>query len=317
MNIGFTVVSRNYLPAARALAQSFLAHNAGWQFCIGLLERKSVIVTSLPGEELLYVEDLGIPEFEAMNRQYSIFELSCALKPFYAHYFFVARGAEKVIYLDSDILLFSAFRMFEQFPESEIFLTPHLLASDGRVDQYELHMLQGGIYNGGFVGLRQGSQSLDFLTWWKARLAEYCYQGKPGLFVDQVWLNHVPAYFTKTCIVQDPGYNVAYWNLPGRRITGNYRVNESNELVFFHYSGYKLSEPERMSVYQELLSFSSRPDVKPLFEKYAGALRQFGHDEYAGFKCTLGDASRNRPSYKNERNPVLRAVKKVLHKLGL
>ena len=305
------------MPAARALAQSFLAHNPGWQFSIGLLERKSAAVTALPGEELIYVEDLGIPEFEAMNRQYSIFELSCALKPFYADYFFASRAAERVIYLDSDIVVFSSFRIFDQHPDAEIFVTPHLLASDGRVEQYELHMLQGGIYNGGFVGLRRSSQTLDFLAWWKTRLAEYCYQGKPGLFVDQVWLNHVPAYFNKTHIVQDPGYNVAYWNLPGRKITDNYKVNVSSELVFFHYSGYKLGEPERMSVYQDLLSFSSRPDVKPLFDKFAGALRQFGHDEYAGFKCTLGDASRNRPSYKNERNPVLRAVKKIMFKLGL
>lgn len=317
MNVAFTVVSLNYLPAARALAESFLRHNPGWQFSIGLLERKSVSVESMPGEELIFVEDLGIPEFEAMNRQYSIFELSCALKPFYAHHFFTARGAEKVIYLDSDILVFGPFRMYDRYPESEVFLTPHLLASDGRVDQYELHMLQGGIYNGGFVGLRRGAQSLDFLVWWKKRLAEYCYQGKPGLFVDQVWLNHVPAYFDKTCILQDAEYNVAYWNLPGRRISGNYRVNESSDLVFFHYSGYKLAEPERMSVYQDLLSFSSRPDVKPLFDVYAESLRRHGHDAFAAFKCTLGDASRNRPSYKNERNPALRAVKKIMHKLGL
>ncbi len=317
MNVAFTVVSLNYLPAARALAESFLRHNPGWQFSIGLLERKSVSVESMPGEELIFVEDLGIPEFEAMNRQYSIFELSCALKPFYAHHYVTARGAEKIIYLDSDILVFGLFRMYDRYPESEVFLTPHLLASDGRVDQYELHMLQGGIYNGGFVGLRRGAQSLDFLVWWKKRLAEYCYQGKPGLFVDQVWLNHVPAYFDKTCILQDAGYNVAYWNLPGRRISGNYRVNESSDLVFFHYSGYKLAEPDRMSVYQDLLSFSSRPDVKPLFDVYAESLRRHGHHAFAGFKCTLGDASRNRPSYKNERNPALRAVKKIMHKLGL
>lgn len=317
MNIAFTVVSRNYLPAARALAQSFLQNNPGWQFSIGLLERKSVTVAALPGEELVYVEDLAIPEFEAMNRQYSIFELSCALKPFYAHHFFVTRNAEKVIYLDSDILVFSAFRIYEQHPDAEIFLTPHLLASDGRVDQYELHMLQGGIYNGGFVGLRQGTQSLEFLAWWKKRMAEYCYQGKPGLFVDQLWLNHVPAYFDKTCILQDAGYNVAYWNLPGRRISGQYRVNESSDLVFFHYSGYKLAEPERMSVYQDLLSFSSRPDVKPLFDRYAESLRHHGHDAFAGIKCTLGDPSRNRPAYKNERNPVLRAIKKLAFQLGI
>ncbi|MBL7850975.1 MAG: glycosyl transferase, partial [Cyclobacteriaceae bacterium] len=288
MNIAFTVVSRNYLPAARSLAQSFLQHNPGWQFSIGLLERKSVTVEALPGEELLYVEDLAIPEFEAMNRQYSIFELSCALKPFYAHYFFNARGADRVIYLDSDILVFSAFRLYEQHPETEIFITPHLLASDGRVEQYELFMLQGGIYNGGFVGLRRGPQALDFLGWWKDRMTKYSFQGKPGLFVDQVWLNHAPAYFDRTCIVQDPGCNVAYWNLTGRKISGNYRVNEASDLIFFHYSGYKLGEPDRMSVYQDLLSFSSRPDVKPLFDTYAVMLRELGHDEYSRFKCTLG-----------------------------
>lgn len=317
-NIAFTVVSLNYLPYARALAQSFLRHHPDYQFYIGMLERKSVKVETQPGENILFVEDLALPEFEAMNSQYSIFELSCALKPFYAHHFLTSLSAEKVIYLDSDILVFSHFRLFDEHPKAEIFLTPHLLATDGRLELYELHMLQGGIYNGGFVGLRKGPQSLDFLAWWKARLADYCYQGKKGLFVDQLWLNHVPGYFNKTEVVHDPGYNVAYWNLQGRTVdfrNGEYVINGLHPLIFFHYSGYKVSEPDRMSVYQDLLTFTSRPDVKSLFDEYARVLKEQQLDRYSRIKCTLGVVSRNRPSYKNEKNPLTRAIKKTIYKV--
>lgn len=313
MNIAYTVVSLNYLPFARALGDSFLRHNPGYQFCIGLLERKSVKVEPRDGEQIVYVEDLQIPEFEAMNRQYSIFELSCALKPFYADYFFTRHQAEHVIYLDSDILVFGKFRMFEQHPDAEVFLTPHLLGSDGRLDVHELHMLAGGIFNGGFTAYRRGTQSMDFLSWWKARLAEYCYQGKKGLFVDQLWLNLVPGYFDKTEVIMNPGYNVAYWNLAGRVISPKgegFLVNNEFDLMFFHYSGYKLAEPERVSVYQDALTFANRPDIRPLFELYVRDLKANEFDRYAPMKCSLGDASRNRPSYKDERNPLLRAVKK-------
>lgn len=318
MPIAYTVVSLNYLPYARALSDSFLRHHPGWQFCIGLLERKSVKVDALSGEDLVYVEDLHIPEFEVMNRQYSIFELSCALKPFYADYLFTHRGAEQVIYLDSDILVFSRFRMFEQHPQAEIFLTPHLTGTDGRLSVHELHMLSGGIFNGGFVGFRKGIQASDFLSWWKSRLAEYCYQGKKGLFVDQLWLNLVPGYFDKTFLIRDPGYNVAYWNLEGRKVSAfanGYRVNEEFDLVFFHYSGYKVSEPERISVYQDLLTFTLRPDVRPLFDEYVRTLKAFEIDRYASIQCSLGDTSRNRPAYKDEQNPLLRAVKKGAFKV--
>ncbi len=319
MKIAYTVVSLNYLPYARSLAASFRRHNPGYTFYIGMLERKGVPVDARDGEQVVMVEDLQIPEFEAMNRQYSIFELSCALKPFFADYFFSRSGAEEVIYLDSDILVFSKLNLFEQHADKEIFITPHLLGTDGRVDEYELHMLAGGIINGGFTAYRRGPQSLDFLSWWKARMTEYCYQGKKGLFVDQLWLNLVPGYFDKSFLVRDAGYNVAYWNLDGRKISTSgdgYFVNGESKLVFFHYSGYKLSQPDRISVYQDLLNFSDRPDIKPLFDAYVRALKENEVDKYASISCSLGDTSRIRPSYKDERNLVIRAFKKAAHNVG-
>lgn len=318
MKVAYTVVSLNYLPYARALAESFLRHNPDFTFYIGMLERKTVAVDARDGERIMMVEDLAIPEFEAMNRQYSIFELSCALKPFFADHFFSRGGAEEVIYLDSDILVFSKFRIFEQHPDKDIFITPHLLSTDGRVDEYELHMLAGGIINGGFTAYRRGPQTLDFLSWWKARMTEYCYQGKKGLFVDQLWLNLVPGYFDKSFLVRDVGYNVAYWNLEGRKISlsgDGYVVNGESKLVFFHYSGYKLSQPDRISVYQDRLTFQDRPDIRPLFDAYAAALKANAVDAYASLTCSLGNASRNRPAYKDERNLVRRALKKAAYKV--
>lgn len=60
----------------------------------------------------------------------------------------------------------------------------------------ELAVLAGGVYDGGVLAVRRGSE--PFLEWWAERLA-----AEPDLVAPQHWLNLVPGYFDCT-ILRDP-----------------------------------------------------------------------------------------------------------------
>jgi hypothetical protein len=70
-----------------------------------------------------------------------------------------------------------------------------------------------------------------------------------GTFVDQKWIDLVPAFFDKVCILKHPGCNIAYWNLHERTLSqGKDAILVNNQpLCFFHFSGVKASKPDVLS----------------------------------------------------------------------
>ena len=66
-----------------------------------------------------------------------------------------------------------------------------------------------------------------------------------GFFVDQRWVDFAAGLVPHLTILRDPGYNLAYWNLPKRDLRWDaehgYTV-DGVPLRFFHFSGY---DPER------------------------------------------------------------------------
>ena len=106
-----------------------------------------------------------------------------------------------------------------------------------------------------------------------------------GLFTDQLWVNFAPVYFKDDIhVITEPGYNVAYWNLDERDLEesgGKYVVKTSEgasgPLIFFHYSGYKFAEDSKISVYDCLYDFESRPVLVGLFRQYREAVLRNGY----------------------------------------
>ena len=128
--------------------------------------------------------------------------------------------------------------------EHDIVFTPHLTIPELNeidIQNNELCALQHGVYNLGFVAVRNSDEGIKFAKWWDNRLELYCYDDIPkGIFTDQRWCDLAPAYFN-VFILKDPGYNMAPWNLSTRKISYKNKkilVNDKYELVFFHYSGF-------------------------------------------------------------------------------
>jgi len=281
--LGFTLCSNNYIAHAKTLAESWRVHHPECRFVVGLVDRKHPDINyELPGDcELLPVEQLRIVDFERLVLKYDIVELNTAVKPFYFEYFL--REERSVIYLDPDIYLFSPLHIAKNVLDDwHIALTPHICSPVDGSGPNDMHLLRGGIFNLGFLGLSRSDPTQEFLQWWKARMKRYAYHNQiQGLFYDQVWLNYAPVFLSRCHIIRDLGYNVANWNLHERTITESndgFFINRTTRLVFFHFSHYDPRTPTIIAHYNHRYTFVNRPDLTSVFANYRRQLMKNGHD---------------------------------------
>ncbi|HEX8315927.1 MAG TPA: hypothetical protein VF609_13090 [Flavisolibacter sp.] len=298
MNLAFTICSANYLPYAKAVGDSLIKHNPGYQFIIALADEYQVSNTSFfEPHQVVPVQQMNIPGLAEMNNRYNIFELSCALKPFVSRYLLTLHPhCQALFYFDSDIILFSSLQKAENILQTNfLLLTPHLaspLPYEAAVAT-ELDILRTGIYNAGFFGLKNTEEGFVFLDWWEQRLRHHCFNDAAhGLFVDQLWLSLAPVFFRNCFVLYDPGYNLAYWNFLERRLSiwdGQYLVNEKHPLVFYHYSGYDIQQPEKISRHQrEGLTLTTLPEYKSLFDAYRTAINANNTENFFSLPTTMG-----------------------------
>ncbi|HSR52394.1 MAG TPA: glycosyltransferase family 4 protein [Acidobacteriota bacterium] len=280
-----TIVSNNYLAFARVLATSFKEHNPGGEVYTLIVDRPdSRIDYDAEPFEAVFAEDLGIADFRNMAFRYSILELNTAVKPFWLSYLHRTYGLSQVCYFDPDILIMDSLsRLYAKLAESEILLTPHITDTiDDPHHPSEHDILRAGIYNLGFLGVSFNPCTVKFLDWWGKRLHESGESDiEGGLFVDQKWMDFAPAFVPGAAVLDDPGLNVAYWNLMHRRPhleEGRWRVGDV-PLRFFHFSGFDPRNPDDVSKHQNRYTLSDLSDLEPLFRHYARLLISQSSDE--------------------------------------
>ena len=164
----------------------------------------------------------------------------------------LARSPDRMaVYLDPDMRLYAPLdEMFAAVREHGLVLSPHSLdpmPRDGKRPN-EQDILIAGAYNLGFIGIGSGAFADELLDWWAERLETDCIvDPSRGFFVDQRWIDLVPGMAESFHLLRDPGFNVAYWNLPARPVTrdadGVLRA-AGVPLRLFHFSGFDPHRPE-------------------------------------------------------------------------
>ncbi len=297
MIISYTICSANYLAHAKAMGDSLVENNSHHKFVIILLDEYADLNQNFfTPHTIIPVSQMNIAGFTEMNVKYTIFELSCALKPFSAEYIFQKYTAcKKLFYFDADIFVFGSLHEAEAILNTNsILLTPHFCrAINSRNRSYiERTVLKAGIYNGGFFGLRRNNETDEFLVWWKKRLEIFCFNDTiNGLFVDQVWLNLAPLLFKSHHIFYNPGYNAAYWNLDERLFTtvnNETFVNDRFPLVFYHFSGYDFSNENIISNFFPEYILENYKILAPLFSRYKQTVLSNNYDNFSNLKSNFG-----------------------------
>ena len=154
-------------------------------------------------------------------------------------------GADKVVYLDPDIAIFHDLsEVINLLDHASIVLTPHQAEPNVTAQEIrdnEVTSMKYGIYNLGFIAVKNDANGNAMAQWWAGRLYEACYDDVPnGIFTDQKYCDHVPGLFGGVNVLRDPGYNVASWNLSKRVLSishnGNIMVNDEHPLRFYHFT---------------------------------------------------------------------------------
>ena len=244
----YTSVTKSYLPKARVLAKSVKHFHPDWTFVLLYSDDFPVDfdLNQEPFDEVLTIEQLGLPDWKAWAFGHAVVELCTAVKGPAAELLAQRPNVDKIMYIDPDIKVFNSLSSLEVLLDKyEILLTPHLLDAEtdiAAIQDNEISALKHGIYNLGFFAARTSGQGLDFIRWWAERLRLFCRADIPnGLFTDQRWCDLAPAFFSGLHIVRDRGCNVATWNIAHRPLSkdesGVFFVADV-PLRFYHFTSY-------------------------------------------------------------------------------
>lgn len=303
-NCIFTICATNYIGLAKALEQSVLEYTHNVEFYIVVADEPSMqIKNKFSSNVLISKEILSIKQekWHEMAFKYNLTEFCTSIKPFSFNYFF-NKGYEKVVYMDPDILTFSSMDIiFDYLVNYSAVVTPHILTPNIYSKDYigELNILHSGVYNFGFLALKNVPICRSIIEWWGNRLQDNCFDDRTkDLYTDQKWGDYLSCFLGKEILVaNNKGLNVAPWNFHERKIetttNGFYVRNrivdseEQDKLVFVHYSGYNYKLLLSGEIFQKNIKNSHLDeDVIPLFQVYAEKLKKVDINSFIGEKYT-------------------------------
>ena len=293
----FTSITSNYIPKARVLARSVKIHMPGAVFHLLLCDTPpdGFDVQNEDFDHLHLIDDLAIENRQAWIFQHNVVELCTAVKGLGLALIFREFNADKVVFLDPDIAVFSPLAEIETLLERHsIVLTPHQTVpeeSRSAILDNEVSSLKHGVFNLGFIAVSNSAEGLRFVDWWSDRLRDFCYDDRgQGLFTDQKWIDLVPALFSDIAVLREPQFNVSTWNLSHRRLTGDpasgVLVN-NQPLCFYHFSGL---DSGAMKVMMDMYG-SDSPAVPELYTWYLAQCDAMGQAELGSQPCRFATYS--------------------------
>lgn len=246
----FTSFSYSYLDRARVFAASLRRQHPDWIIWAVLTDKEpDCYELDWSREEYDRIITAELLFGEATDQWlfgHDIVEACTAVKGRALQFIMEDETAEKVFYFDPDIAVFNSMKpVVDILDNYSIVLTPHQIDPEPSGDTIaildnEVASLSYGIFNLGFIAVRNDTEARRFADWWAARLQDWCHDRLDiGIFVDQKWCNLIPCFFDNVKILRDPGYNVASWNLSQRKLRfnpdGQAEIN-GTALRFYHFT---------------------------------------------------------------------------------
>ncbi len=270
----FTIATRSHIPYAKNLHRTLTRHEPGAHFVLALCDERGGFDRAALPFDVLDLADLRDFRVWEMAERYGVTELCTAIKPLVFTTLMLRFPGHVICYFDPDIEVMSPLpELHAAFADgAAMVLTPHRTAPGSRPELFgDANMLRFGIYNLGFLGLRDSAATRALMVWWAARLEQECLVDLAhGLFVDQKWADSFPALLDGVHVLRHPGYNVAWWNLLERPVRCRLGVWTAGgePLRFVHFSGHDLTRPEQFSRNAPYLGPEAVGDLQMILDRY-------------------------------------------------
>ena len=243
----YTSFASNYLAKARVLANSIKAVNDGIDVIAIVCDRlpSNLNPAAEPFNQIWMVDEYPAKLIKAWIFRHNIMELCTAVKG-WALNRLLSMDYDYVLYLDPDCwVLADPAKIVELLKEHmSVLVVPHTTSpaeTKEAIRLVEVSSLKHGIYNLGFLLVKNDENGKRFAKWWAERLHDYCLiEFQHGIFTDQRWFDLAVGYFPFIQICWHKGIDLASWNIGQRTISrspsGGYLV-DGDPLIFYHFSG--------------------------------------------------------------------------------
>src|SRR5262245_330331 len=291
--VACAAISRNQLAQARTLVHSFLRHHPHSRFYLLVVDGLPEGVNVDAEVQLLGLADLPTPYYADLVYTYELPELCAAVKPSLLALLLGQFAADEVVLLDPEMLVLRPLEeVWTALGSANIVLIPNLLRPLPFRDRKpaDRDLLIAGAYTAGLMGLKKSDQASAFLRWWEDHLlkGEGAITGEGpvyyprGFITAQKWLDLVPTLFPGTFLLRDETYNVAWWNLHHRLITGHgdeFRAN-GRPIACFHFHAFDPTQPLALTkACQNRHRVIPQTPLAELLERYADRLMRTGYPE--------------------------------------
>ena len=240
-----TYFDSRYLDKGLAMYHSLRRHLGRidiWVLCLDSEVKLKLEKMRLAGLRTLSLETLEAndPQLEPCRKNRSLVEYYFTCTPCLARHMMLRDPTvDWVIYLDADLYFFkSPASIIEEMNKGDVAIISHRFSESQKA--LEIY----GKFNVGWVGFRNNPEGIRCASWWRDRCLEWCHDSpEDGKFGDQKYLDHFHEITNTTISIENPGANLAPWNLGNHDITfrdGRVFVDEC-ELVFFHFHDCKLA----------------------------------------------------------------------------
>ena len=164
-----------------------------------------------------------------------------------------------------------------------------MLTPPPKPEQFWVHPTPADIFNSGLINAGSFAinlqRSTEFLRFWEtANLAPGTFYDGAGYQTDQQHLNWALVNVPGVCVLRSTRYNVAYWNLHERdlRTTAGAGLDpqfqvDHQPLGFFHFSGFDVHDPLRLSQHDGRHSVYDLPAIAEILSWYSNRVLSCSH----------------------------------------